>query len=156
MPTWNSKAVKSFATFIITLLGCAYFLLVDSSTSIFSFRDAQRNADKVATETFKPEVKYGMIVNGLDVTEDFIKRNQRFTDLLSNSFVSPEILKQLSILPSKIFDFRKIAFNKKYTLISHADSLRTAKAWFMNPILWIMLFFTLKILCTLKFVNVKW
>src|SRR6478736_4845690 len=133
MPTWNSKAVKSFATFIITLLGCAYFLLVDSSTSIFSFRDAQRNADKVATETFKPEVKYGMIVNGLDVTEDFIKRNQRFTDLLSNSFVSPEIMKQLATLPKKIFDFRKIAFNKKYTLISNADSMRTVKALVYEP-----------------------
>ena len=127
------KRFKSLAVVAATLLGCAYFILVDSSTSIFSFRDAQRKADEIAVKAFKPEVKYGMIVNGLEVTEDFIKRNQRFTDLLSNSFVSPEILKQLATLPSKIFDFRKIAFNKKYTLISHADSLRTVKALVYEP-----------------------
>src|SRR6478735_6438900 len=102
------RGFKSFAVIAATLLGCAYFILVDSGTSIFSFRDAQIKANEIAVKTIKPEVKYGMIVNGLEVTEDFIKRNQRFTDLLSNSFVSPEILKQLSTLPKQIFDFRKI------------------------------------------------
>ena len=133
MPIWNSKILRSFVTITVILLGCAYFILVDSSTSIFSVHDARYKADEVVAETFEPEVKYGMIVNGLEVTEDFIKRNQRFTDLLSNTFVSPDILKQLATLPKHIFDFRKIAFNKKYTLISHADSLRTVKALVYEP-----------------------
>ena len=74
-----------------------------------------------------------MIVNGMEVKEGYVKRDQLFADLLEENFVSPSILQQLHLLPKKIFDFRKIATSKKYTLISRLDSLKTAIAFVYEP-----------------------
>jgi murein DD-endopeptidase MepM/ murein hydrolase activator NlpD len=77
-----------------------------------------------------------MVVNDLNVSEERVKRNQRFADLLEGHFVLPRVQQQLNLLPRRIFDFRKIAAGKKYTLITEHDSLRSAKAlvYELNPV----------------------
>ncbi len=82
-----------------------------------------------ALEVEKPIIKYGMVVNGLDVKEGIVKRDQIFADLLKENFISPSLLQQLNLLPRNIFDFRKIAASKKYALISKPDSLKTTVAF---------------------------
>lgn len=84
-------------------------------------------------EIVKPVVLYGMEINNLEVIVDNIKRNQRFTDLLADYYVSSDVQRQLSSLPRKIFDFRKIYYNKKYTLMVEHDSIRTLKALVYEP-----------------------
>jgi hypothetical protein len=74
-----------------------------------------------------------MVVNDLSVVEDEVKRNQRFTDLLSGYYVSPAVMQQLNLLPKKIYDFRKIAAHKKYTLLVDHDSLKTLRALVYEP-----------------------
>lgn len=81
----------------------------------------------------KPVIKYGMLVNGLEIKEGYVKRNQLFDELLEGSFVSNSVLQQLQLLPRNIFDFRKIATSKKYTLISQNDSIKTAVAFVYEP-----------------------
>jgi murein DD-endopeptidase MepM/ murein hydrolase activator NlpD len=87
-------------------------------------------------EVTKPIVMYGMVVNDLHVVEDVVKRNQRFSDLLTGYHVPPNIQQQLSRLPRETFDFRKISTNKKYTLIAEHDSLKSLRAviYEANPI----------------------
>jgi hypothetical protein len=82
-----------------------------------------------------------MVVNDLSIVEDEVKRNQRFTDLLSGYYVSPVVMQQLNLLPKKIYDFRKIAAHKKYTLLVDHDSLKTFGPWCTNPIQSIMWYF---------------
>src|SRR4051812_30875782 len=83
-----------------------------------------------------PILKYGMVVNDLQVVEDVVKRNQRFSDLLQGYYVPQHIQQQLSLLPRETFDFRKISANKKYTLIAESDSLKSLRAivYEANPI----------------------
>src|SRR6185369_8242181 len=81
----------------------------------------------------KPVYKYGMLVNGMEVKESYVKRNQRFADLFEGSFVKPEILQQLTLLPKDVFNFKKIASSKKYALIHQTDSLKTAVALVYEP-----------------------
>ncbi|MBX2913774.1 MAG: peptidoglycan DD-metalloendopeptidase family protein [Cyclobacteriaceae bacterium] len=76
---------------------------------------------------------HGMVVNNLHVVEDEVKKNQRFTDLLGEYYVSPAIKQQLNLLPRSVYDFRKISAHKKYTLLVEHDSLKTIKALVYEP-----------------------
>src|SRR5260221_5126393 len=74
-----------------------------------------------------------MLVNGMEVKEGYVKRNQRFLELLEGSFVDPAIMQQLHLLSRKVFDFRKVVSSKKFALISQNDSLKTAVALIYEP-----------------------
>jgi len=74
-----------------------------------------------------------MLVNGLELKEGYVKKDQLFVDLLDGNFIAPSVLQQLHLLPKQIFDFKKIAAQKKYVLISQPDSLRTAVAFVYEP-----------------------
>jgi hypothetical protein len=113
------------------------FTLLNLYTSLFSLPpDYAVPADstiRVEKEVVKPIVLYGMVVNHLHVTEDHVKRNQRFADLFEGYSVSPKIQQQLNLLGRNVFDFRKIAANRKYTLITKSDSLKSVRALVYEP-----------------------
>ncbi len=80
-----------------------------------------------------PNVLYGMVVDNYTVVEDKIKRNEVLGDILEAYNVPANIIHQVSQLSRNVFDVRKIAPNKKYTLICAQDSLKTAKALVYEP-----------------------
>jgi murein DD-endopeptidase MepM/ murein hydrolase activator NlpD len=80
-----------------------------------------------------PNVLYGMVVDNYTVIEDKIKRNEVLGDILEAYNVPTNIIHQVSQLSRNVFDVRKIAPNKKYTLICAQDSLKTAKALVYEP-----------------------
>ncbi len=81
----------------------------------------------------EPTMLYGMIVDDKVVIEDKIKRNQRLSDILEPYNVSSRLIHQISTVSKDIFDVRKIAADKKYTVICNEDSLKTAKAFVYEP-----------------------
>ena len=121
----------------LTLLIILLFLL-DYYTSIFTYPGTYNKLDSVRVKVEPPKsvVLYGIVVTDLHVIQDEVKRDQRFFDLFNGAYVSPNVLQQLNTLSRKEFDFRKIAANKKYTLIHENDSLKTARAlvYESNPI----------------------
>jgi murein DD-endopeptidase MepM/ murein hydrolase activator NlpD len=95
--------------------------------------DTVRRKEK---EIEQPVLLFGMVVNHLRVTEDYVRRDQRFIDLLSGYSVPPATYQQLLQVSRSVFDFRRIAVNKKYTLLVEPDSARTLRAlvYEANPI----------------------
>jgi murein DD-endopeptidase MepM/ murein hydrolase activator NlpD len=91
----------------------------------FAIADSSKRVD---IEIKKPVIMYGMEIDHVEVIEDVVKKNQRFTDLFSTYFVSPAIQQQLVLLSRKKFDFRKIAAGRKYTLFVEADSTKSVTA----------------------------
>ena len=92
--------------------------------------------DSVAVEPApvkEPTTLYGMVIDDYTVIEDKIKRNEVLGDILMEYNVPPNIIHQISKLSRNIFDVRKLAANKKYTLICDQDSLKTAKAFVYEP-----------------------
>jgi len=81
----------------------------------------------------EPQVLYGMVVDNYTIIEDKIKRNERLGDILEQYNVPANLIHQVSTLSRKIFDVRKIAPNKKYTLLCNQDSLKTAKVLVYEP-----------------------
>lgn len=91
-------------------------------------------ADTTAVvEEKEPTMLYGMIVDDHLVIEDKIKRNQRLSDILEPYNVSAKLIHQISILSKEVFDVRKLAANKKFTVICKQDSFKTAKAFVYEP-----------------------
>jgi len=84
-------------------------------------------------EVKEPNMLYGMVIDDHLVIEDKIKRNQRLSDILQPYNVPYQRIHEISQISKKVFDVRKIAADKKYTLICEQDSLKTAKALVYEP-----------------------
>ena len=107
------------------------------SLAYFSEGDFQPDTvARVETEIEEAVTLFGMPVNHRVVTEDHVRRDQRFVDLLSGYRIPDGAFQQLHQVPRDVFDFRKIAAQKKYFLISEPDSLRTLHAlvYEVNPV----------------------
>jgi murein DD-endopeptidase MepM/ murein hydrolase activator NlpD len=88
----------------------------------------------VTLEIKEPKLVYGMVVDHDHVViEDKIKRNQSLGEILGQYNVPAKLINQLSTISRKIFDPRKIAANKKYTVIVSEDSVKQAKALVYEP-----------------------
>lgn len=81
----------------------------------------------------EPTILYGMIVDDHVLIEDRVKRNQFLADILKEYNVPISLINQVSAIPRDVFDVRKIAANKKYTVICSQDSLRTPRALVYEP-----------------------
>src|SRR6478735_7848601 len=90
----------------------------------------------ISIEVRSPKVLYGINVDEYVVVEDKVKKNQFLSDIFTEYNVPVHLVNQVSSIPRKLFDVRKVAANKKYTVIYKEDSLKTAKAFIYesNPI----------------------
>lgn len=133
----SSAFKKSLVAAVLLIAGAITFFWIDSTTSLFSrageYAPESDSSYHSEHEIIKPEFLHGMVVNDLHVVEDEVKRNQRFTELLSGYYVSPSVMQQLNLLPKAVYDFRKISAHKKYTLLIEHDSLKSLKALVYEP-----------------------
>ncbi len=72
---------------------------------------------------------YGYPQDSVYLIEGKISKNDNFTDLLHDHHIAYESIFALAKKCRDIFDVRKIAVNKKYTLICTKDSLHAAKCF---------------------------
>ena len=115
---------------VIVLMGSAVILMNQFKPESASLVRDSAKIDEIVKE---PTVMYGMVVDNYLVIEDKIKRNERLGDILETYNVPARLIHQLSQLSRQIFDVRKIAPEKKYTLICHHDSTKTARALIYEP-----------------------
>jgi murein DD-endopeptidase MepM/ murein hydrolase activator NlpD len=103
-----------------------------------AFESIQHKSDSysyspITIEVKRPTMLYGINVNEHVVIEEKIKKNQFLADILAEYNVPVKLINQVSALPRNVFDVRKVAANKKYTLICQPDSTRTAKVFVYEP-----------------------
>lgn len=89
--------------------------------------------DDVNFDLNQPVLLYGLDVNNHIIIEEKVKKNQFLSDILQSYNVPVKLINQLASIPRNVFDVRKIAPNKKYTLFCSQDSLKTAKAFVYEP-----------------------
>ena len=76
----------------------------------------------------EPTVLFGMVVDGLNIANAEVKRNQRFSDLLDGYHVDGKVMRLLTMIPRSVFDFRRVAAHRRYTVVAENDSLKSARA----------------------------
>ena len=81
----------------------------------------------------EPDLRYGIVVDDLEVVEGAIKRNQSLSDILSSYNVSYATIDALARNFREVFDVRKIRTNSKYAIICEQDSLKTALHFVYEP-----------------------
>jgi murein DD-endopeptidase MepM/ murein hydrolase activator NlpD len=133
------KFFKKALVVVGVLLVCFGVLIVfDNVSQYTSYEEEVVSADSVAAPIVvkEPTWLFGMAIDSLHIGNFEVKRNQRFTDLLNGYYVDGKAKRLLATLSRDIFDFRKVAANKKYTVIAEDDSLKTARAlvYEANPI----------------------
>ncbi len=115
------KFLKAFFQFCFVsslfLLGCTK-----------SNEPTDQSDEVKSTESFNPQIQYGILVNNLFIEHYQVKKNQQFADLLHGNKVSQAAWMQLNTLPRKQFDFRRVVAGKPYTLLLRPDSVCSLKA----------------------------
>ena len=91
------------------------------------------STSQTVMEVKEPKVLYGMVVDEYEVVEDKVKRNESLGKILEEYNVPANIIHQVSQLSRNIFDVRKIAPDKKYTLLCEQDSNKTARVLVYEP-----------------------
>jgi murein DD-endopeptidase MepM/ murein hydrolase activator NlpD len=127
------RQVVGILSFVVFALG---IFLIDQyylPTLAESANTANDSLPTIVLEPKEPKILYGMVVDNDLVIEDKIKRNQRLGEILNAYNVPVKLINEISKLSRNIFDVRKIAPDKKYTLICNQDSLKTAKAFVYEP-----------------------
>ncbi len=119
-------------------LGIAFFITAVVTVNRYYVEPmlAEATADSVALpviEVKEPKVLYGMVVDNYHIVEDKVKRNQSLGKILEEYNVPANIIHQVSQLSKNVFDVRKIAPDKKYTLLCRQDSTNTAKVLVYEP-----------------------
>jgi murein DD-endopeptidase MepM/ murein hydrolase activator NlpD len=123
----NSKTLIAFLA-VLSLTGISLFI-----TITWVSYSAQTERSVPIMEYHQPSLLYGMSIDNRFVIEETIKKNELLGDILYQYNVPAKLIHQIANLPRHIFDVRKVATNKKYTLICEQDSLMRAKALVYEP-----------------------
>ncbi len=68
--------------------------------------------DTIIVVPKEPAMLFGIVVDGLNIQNYVVKRNQRFSDLLDGYYVDGKAKRLLATISRNVFDFRKVATNK--------------------------------------------
>ncbi|WP_339925368.1 peptidoglycan DD-metalloendopeptidase family protein [uncultured Cyclobacterium sp.] len=100
---------------------CIVFWIYSGNDSLVQEKEA---SEIVATEIIPVEenLLYGINVDDLDIIEGVVERNQTLSTLLAPFNVPYQIIDEIAKKSKSIFDVKKIAFNKKYTVLTPKDS----------------------------------
>lgn len=121
-----------FFSFCIVVAGAVAFNAQNPFLGIQQTRDSY-SFSPLTINVKKSTLLYGMNVDNYVVIEDKVKKNQFLADILTAHNVPIKLINQVSAISRNVFDVRKIAQNKKYTVICNPDSLKTAKAFIYEP-----------------------
>jgi len=138
---------------IMIAIGISIYVLPKYRTQNQSNETAQIAVDTVKIIPPEPKRLYGIVIDSMQVTEGKVKRNQYLSEILTAYNVPYQKIHELSIASKSVFDVRKIAAHKKYTVISHPDSLLTAKALIYEPNLTEYIIFNLEDSVTVEHVT---
>jgi murein DD-endopeptidase MepM/ murein hydrolase activator NlpD len=139
----KNLSLKPISIFVTAFVVVFAILTLNRSSNVISHIDGQTDTVLVDISIQEPKILYGMVVDDYLLIEDKIKRNQLLGDILTEYKVPAKLVNQLSTISKQIFDVRKIAPDKKYTLICDQDSFKTVKAlvYEPNPIEYVVLKF---------------
>ncbi|MDN3689713.1 M23 family metallopeptidase [Cyclobacterium jeungdonense] len=117
--------MKKFWTYggILLIIGMGYWV---SQKKEVPASDIETE-EKVMVEEIVPieeNLLYGINVDELDIIEGIVKRNQTLSTILAPFNVPYQIIDEIAKKSAEIFDVKKIAFNKKYTVLTPKDSLQ--------------------------------
>lgn len=123
---------------ILLFVGVAaffYYLGFEDGQEEYDFITNEEILEQDTLNQFVHESKYlfGLVIDSLEVIEDIVKPRQNLSSILLPYNVSYATIDKLVKSSKGIFDVRKIAAKKKYTILCANDSVQTAKYFIYQP-----------------------
>jgi len=106
---------------------------ISNDTTVEFSENPLPEPDTVTIVEPEPTLLYGFDVDSLLVIEDKIRRNQSLSILLTKHNVDHQTIYELDKASKSVFDVRKIAANRKITLLCYPDSANKVKAVVYEP-----------------------
>lgn len=92
---------------------------------------AAARADSIAL--IEPTMLYGFEIDSFDIVAGNIQQNQNLSEILVDFNVSLGTINELAIRSKGVFDVRKFAVNRNYTIVCERDSLSSARQFIYEP-----------------------
>jgi len=119
---------------LILIAGAIFGVIYYFDLAPLSTEDAtSEDGSNLEPAHYEPTILYGMVVDSLQVIEEQIKPNQNLSEILSVYNVSSALIHQIASASKSVFDVRKIAPNKKFTVLCENDSMNTVRAFVYEP-----------------------
>jgi murein DD-endopeptidase MepM/ murein hydrolase activator NlpD len=125
---------RIFTTLFSAFVFTAFALILSQHNPLAHLNTASHTYGyDIRLQASEPNLLYGINVDQHEVIEDRVKKNQYLADILLQYKVPVKLINQVAALPRHVFDVRRIAPNKKYTVFCSADSIKAAKAFVYEP-----------------------
>lgn len=98
-----------------------------------SINDSPLSEIKNTDTIYEPTIEYGLNIDSFIVHKNVIKSNEFLANILLKYNVPYSEIDNLAKSSRKIFDVRKIATGKKYTILCSKDSLKKAQYFIYEP-----------------------
>ena len=116
-------------------------IIVVAAVSLFftQYKGNKNNVDEkiveqiIEEEKKEPIVEYGFEIDSFAVYKDVIQPNQFLANILLKYHIPYTDIDMLAKMSRDIFDVRKIASGKKYTILCSKDSLGKAQCFIYEP-----------------------
>jgi murein DD-endopeptidase MepM/ murein hydrolase activator NlpD len=95
-----------------------YFQFINSNVP----KDSEPLNEIIIEEEEEDHLLYGIKVNELDIIEGVVGKNETLSSILAPFNVSYQMIDEIARKSKDVFDVRKIAFNKKFTVLSSKDT----------------------------------
>jgi murein DD-endopeptidase MepM/ murein hydrolase activator NlpD len=126
------KRLVGFFSFCVILAGTLAFNAINPLLGSQQI-DGSYSFFPINIEVKNPKYLFGINIDQYEVVEEKVKKNQFLSDILASHHVPVKLVNQISAIPRNLFDVRKVAADKKYTVICRTDSLKSARALIYEP-----------------------
>ncbi len=92
---------------------------------------AAARADSIAL--IEPTRLYGFEIDSFDIVAGNIQQNENLSRILANYNVSLGTINEFAVRLKDVFDVRKFAVNRHYTIVCERDSLSSARQFIYEP-----------------------
>jgi len=134
----SSKGLATLIALLVVIFFTAEYTLQFSTESLMAQpKEAAAVPGAAATEEEEvPEpapIVYGIPTDTLEIVEAEIKRGESLSEILSHYNITPVQIDQLAKKSKDIFNLRRIAAKRSYTLLHGLDAAQTAQYFIYEP-----------------------
>ncbi|MDX5422990.1 MAG: peptidoglycan DD-metalloendopeptidase family protein [Hymenobacteraceae bacterium] len=106
---------------------------IPGSYSEVQAEEAPEPVAMAAVEKRPAPVVYGIPTDTLEIVEGVVERGENLSEILSNYNISPTTVHHLAKKAKEVFNVRRIATNRSYTILHSLDSAQTARYFIYEP-----------------------
>ena len=112
----NKKWIFAASAFLA--FGAFYYFQNNNA----NYQEDSEPLNEIIIEEEEEQLLYGINVNELDIIEGVVGKNETLSSILAPFNVPYQMIDEIARKSKDVFDVRKIAFNKKFTVLSPKDT----------------------------------